>query len=536
MKFKNASIVHLFRISVYLWLILYGTTIIAKAEPIDEEEVRTIALTQFRKLNKNLSLRSSKSPDITYKVKLNNEQIAFYVVSNDDGFVVVSGDQRFNPVLGYSTGQSFDPENIPPAMIAFLEGYKAEMLYIVDNDIKCEDDNLKKEWHNLKNGIIPSDNENGLKAETILESDSPKTRSGAKYTLGQYLLKTKWGQREPYNDKCPFYAASKRCATGCVATSMAQIMCYWSYPDKGFGYNAYMPQNLPAEYTDSLFADFASTNYYYNNMPEQISTGSSQNEIAAVSTLMYHCGISVNMNYNASSGGGSGAETFSYSLTRGCSYDAFREYWGYKDVKVAMRTNYTNQEWLRIIKSQIDNLRPVLYKANSSSYSAHSFICDGYDEHNRLHMNWGWKGDFNSFFHLTALYADGTNYGGYNQSSHVAIIDIYPTSPDFVMPPRVNSNLGMEEYIKDLIPEDQEDVLLNKISVYPLLLSPREILTIETPNSGEASIWNSAGHLIETYKLTENKNQILAPELSDYYIIKIKMGTEKNKTVHIKVK
>ncbi len=46
------------------------------------------------------------------------------------------------------------------------------------------------------------------------------------------LLTTNWHQGDHYNRKCPLISpgSSSRCAVGCVATAMGQIINMWNYP------------------------------------------------------------------------------------------------------------------------------------------------------------------------------------------------------------------------------------------------------------------------------------------------------------------
>lgn len=53
------------------------------------------------------------------------------------------------------------------------------------------------------------------------------------------FVETHWGQTKPYNDLCPTNASGEHYLTGCVATSMAQIMRYYRYPIHGTGTNTY---------------------------------------------------------------------------------------------------------------------------------------------------------------------------------------------------------------------------------------------------------------------------------------------------------
>ena len=68
-------------------------------------------------------------------------------------------------------------------------------------------------------------------------------------------------------------------------------MRYWHWPEVGYGSNSY-----ESNY-GILSADFGSTYYDWNHMPDTLSNACTEEEIDAVATLMYHAGVSVDMNY-----------------------------------------------------------------------------------------------------------------------------------------------------------------------------------------------------------------------------------------------
>ena len=58
---------------------------------------------------------------------LSSTQDAFYVCdAGEDGFVIISADERMTPVLGFSHSDVFDPEDIPAGMRELLESYAQE--------------------------------------------------------------------------------------------------------------------------------------------------------------------------------------------------------------------------------------------------------------------------------------------------------------------------------------------------------------------------------------------------------------------------
>ena len=71
---------------------------------------------------------------------------AFYVFNagSDGGYIIVSADDRTEPILGYVEQGTFDPDNIPENMRSWLQSYADQIKYIVDNDIQPGSPLLKK--------------------------------------------------------------------------------------------------------------------------------------------------------------------------------------------------------------------------------------------------------------------------------------------------------------------------------------------------------------------------------------------------------
>jgi hypothetical protein len=131
----------------------------------------------------------------------------------------------------------------------------------------------------------------------------------------------------------------------------------------------------------------------------------------AVATLMYHCGVSINMGYSPS---GSGA-SMSYIGP------ALRTYFSYKGtMHDESRASYTDEEWFDLLKSDLDSARPVLY-AGFGTVGGHAFVCDGYDNENYFHFNWGWGGGSDGYFIMSALLGEEGN--GFN-AAQMAIINV----------------------------------------------------------------------------------------------------------------
>lgn len=317
----------------------------------------------------------------------------FYVFNaGSGGFVMVAGDDQVPPILGYSNQGGFDPGNVPQNVAKWMEGYKTQIRYIIDNHIQATDE-IAGEWQNLASG---------RPANASLKSSSSVST----------LMQTQWNQAPYYNDLCPDGSV-----TGCVATAMAQIMKYWNYPATGSGFHSYNHETY-----GTLSANFGSTTYQWGSMPNALSSSNS-----AVATLMYQVGVSVDMGYSPEV---SGAYVITaQSPVTHCSEYALKTYFGYKStLQGVQRANYTDGQWMNLLKDELNARRPVLY-AGFGSGGGHCFVADGYDNNDYVHFNWGWGGYYDGYFQVNALNPSGTGTGGgsggYN-SGHQAVIGIEP--------------------------------------------------------------------------------------------------------------
>lgn len=326
------------------------------------------------------------------------ENTYYYVFNNgNSGFIIVSGDDDTYPILCYSNSGTFDPNNIPPNVAKWLEGYKSQILFIVENKISATAE-ITEQWAALKSGTY----------------NSPLKIKGSALSSVSPLIQTKWSQTPYYNALCP-----QGSVTGCVATAMAQIMKFWNYPESGSGFHSYNHSNF-----GTLSANFGSTKYQWSAMPNVVNSSNS-----AVATLMYHCGVSVDMNYGPSSG----ANTLDVE-------NALKTYFGYSSsVKGIYRKDYSDMEWIELLKTELNYSRPIQY-AGTGTGGGHSFVCDGYNTNNFFHFNWGWSGNYDGYFSVNSLNPGGLGTGGGNgqyNSNQRAIIGIQPqtnsTTTDFSM-------------------------------------------------------------------------------------------------------
>lgn len=339
---------------------------------------------------------SSASPKLVMTGRSENGNPAYYVFTDKSGTLFVSADDVAVPLLGYTDTGDLDESSLPPQLKGMLNDYAREI-----------------EWANTSGYRLVSGAEN-TGAGSVKTVDGPSIAP---------LLKTKWDQGSPYNKYCP-KLGSTTTVTGCVATAMAQAMNYYKWPETEVPAMSYYWENGSKTLTSSAMTiDWA-------NMLDSYSGSYSTTQADAVAHLMQACGYSVEMKYNTSSNGGSGA----YSIhIRGALVDKF----GY-DVatEYQMRDYYSAEDWAQMIYDNLKDYGPVVYGGQGSA-GGHSFVCDGYDGNGKFHMNWGWSGSSDGYFVLSALnpsaLGTGGGAGGFN-SDQDAVLKISKPKSGSVAP------------------------------------------------------------------------------------------------------
>jgi hypothetical protein len=285
------------------------------------------------------------------------------------GFVLIAGDDRVSPILGYADQGSFDTSLMAPQTKAWFSLYEKSISELSSSNAKASSQ-VESEWFQLQEGTT----------NDVLPVVAP-------------LLKTNWAQTQYYNDSCPYDTASNcHVYAGCVATAMAQIMSYWQYPTTGSGSHSYVASSAPQYGT--LTANFGTTTYDWTNLPATLNTTNN-----AIATLIFHCGVAVEMDY--SSTGSSALVRGSYPYT---AEKAFVNYFRYaSSIQSKSKGSTSESEWLQLLKTELSNGRPVLYNAQDLNAGGHAFVIDGYDSNDFFHVNWGWNGIANGYFRISNL-------------------------------------------------------------------------------------------------------------------------------------
>ena len=359
----------------FAFLLSATAAMTANAGQISEQQAAAIASKYMPETTTARKMARAKSADNAAA-----DTAPYYVFNFGDnqGFVVISGDDSLTELIGYSREGSFSTENMPQNLKSWFGAYA---------------DYVEK----VQSG----------------EATPIKRASEVGSPVVDALVKTHWNQDEPFNRMCPAYYLEENeiLPTGCVATAVAQVMNYYEYPSRGKGEisYSYYQANVPASRTD-ISVDFSQSTYDWDNMLDDYTRYYDANkniineyndtEAEAVALLMRDCGASVLMTYALD---GSGALDFNIPY-------GIATHFGYKS-SLYIRSAMTDAQFIGIIEDELDNGRPLVF-CGSGTAGGHCFVADGYDSNGLLHINWGWGGLSDGWFDINLMNPDSIGIGG----------------------------------------------------------------------------------------------------------------------------
>lgn len=311
------------------------------------------------------------------------------------GFVIISADDAVIPVLGYSFEGEYTGNDKPSNFSAWMEQYGKTISWCQRENINAPAE-VSSEWKRL----------------ATQDMNSLKNLKDAKGVLP--LIISNWDQGKFYDAQCPSdpQGPDGHALTGCVATAMGQIMYYYRWPEHGTGSYTYQHPVY-----GTLSADFGGATYEWDNMENQLQ---SYND--GVAKLLYHIGVSVDMNYGPL---GSGMWNHHAALSYGT-------YFKYLPSTQYVWRDTTNLDWDSLIIAHLDRGQIMYYAGWSDTQyiGGHAFVCDGYQDTGYCHFNWGWSGQYNGYFYLNALNPGGNNFNLVQE----LVINIYPDTLQYTYP------------------------------------------------------------------------------------------------------
>ncbi|GAB1415028.1 hypothetical protein MASR2M117_04340 [Paludibacter sp.] len=352
----------------------------APAQEIEFDKIEEVALKVFS-LNSGRSVSNLKISKILPIYA--DKEVAYYIFNFEPyGHITVSTNKAFEPILGYGLNSTINFDSIPPGLKCLLDNYKNEINQSKKQKIVTSKETASK-WDDYIN----------LDVKGVLKSYSPES----------YLLQTKWGQESGYNRFCPLDPVTNlRTIVGCGGVALGQILYYWQcrvFPDNSITYT-------PARFTAPLTVNFYGQNYNWSGMSK-----TSSDDYNAL--LLYHTAVAIRADF------GNEATNNYATNTR----TALISYFGFNANNVQYKSSYTNENWIDMLKTEINAERPIYYSGyNYTEEQGHAWVIDGYKNDNTFHCNWGWYGYPNDWYSLSALNPGSHSYN----DGQSAILNVYP--------------------------------------------------------------------------------------------------------------
>ena len=336
----------------------------------------------------------------------------FYVLANPEGgFVIVSGEETENPIIGYSLDGTIDVNNLPDGFVGYM------------TDIDAQVKSLRE--YNANNP------QKAAAARSVMQRAANYEYNAT--TMGNIvknLNTAPWGQRTPFNKLCPVVGTGNA-VTGCVPTAYSILCRYYEWPEQGVGtvYNPSTGDPLQLGHTYD-YASMRNDNY---------PSGYTDAEATAVATLMRDMGYA----YTASYGSGT-TTTSSENPSNLIKYFGFKCETPLDHGNGCTKYDIVNnmEQWVTYIKNCLNAGYPIPYSSTTAldAQDRHIYILDGYTDNNYFHFNWGWFGSGNGWFTLDNMVPD--DYSNYSKS-HRAYFNVIPDKTTYTVEATVNdSNMG----------------------------------------------------------------------------------------------
>ena len=327
-------------------LLSFAMPLFLKAHVVTPKEAENIARKYIKlptkKATRGVSKQSGYSQNAPYYI---------YNDAQNKGFVIVSGTTEMGEILAYSTENALDTTNLHPGLAQLLNSYKMAFKAI-----------------NTNNAVETEAKKGAFFAKTVAP-----------------LLKTTWSQDAPYNALLGYNY------TGCVATTISQVLKYHEWPVQGMGNISYV--NTSDNRT--LSGNLNLSQYDWANMLPNYDAPvqATQAQRNAVAKLMKDVGLASGMQYHPG---------FAVATNQG-AFDAFVKHFDYQATCVYQSTEGPSVFADLLRQELVDGFPFYFYGATKDYKGAHAWVVDGFDAKGFFHMNFGWNGQSNGYYSLSAL-------------------------------------------------------------------------------------------------------------------------------------
>lgn len=285
------------------------------------------------------------------------------------------------------------------------------------------------------------------------------------------LLDTRWSQGTAQGNNCYNYYTPNNYICGCVATAMAQLMRYFSYPTAAIGVNTntIRVDSSPQDAT-TRGGDGSGGAYDWDAMPLDPSSATyNESQWAMIGALCYDAGVGAAMAYS------SGASTADLADGK----EALTNIFQFSSAHYIYNSSgMTATNFRRILDSNLAGRRPVIM-GMSRSGGGHAAVCDGFGYSSGTpyhHINMGWAGSDDAWYNLPTIDA------AYTYTAVDALIF------------NVFTNETGEMIAGRLLDSDDEPIASITVAAEPVLIADApERYTGTSDSNGYYAIWVPAG-------------------------------------------
>ena len=402
-------------------LLSFAMPLCLKAHVVTPKEAENIARKYIKlptkKATRGVSKQSGYSQNAPYYI---------YNDAQNKGFVIVSGTTEMGEILAYSNENALDTINLHPGLAQLLDSYKMAFKAI-----------------NTNNAVETEAKKGAFFAKTVAP-----------------LLKTTWSQDAPYNALLGYNY------TGCVATTISQVLKYHEWPVQGMGNVSYVNTSDGR----TLSGNLNLSQYDWANMLPNYDAPvqATQAQRNAVAKLMKDVGLASGMQYHPG---------FAVATNQG-AFDAFVKHFDYQATCVYQSTEGPSVFADLLRQELVDGFPFYFYGATKDYKGAHAWVVDGFDDKGFFHMNFGWNGQSNGYYSLSALNLSqsGKEFNGAKLAFSRAFMAIF-AHPNKTGVKRIDPSLMPERGNLSFTAEgaftrkDGVERISNRMETYPVELS-----------------------------------------------------------------
>ncbi len=343
------------------------------------------------------------------------ESVYYVVDLEPTGYVIVPAEDEAEPVIAFVEQGRFNPSPANP-MGALIGRDLPNRIAITRRMAKIPPPPASEEpmdirgqarnrWTELEARVELPEPPDTTDNTGLIEP--PKTSSISDVRIAP-LVQSKWNQMAVSGKTCFNYYTPNNYPSGCVATAVAQLMRYYSFPTTGIGVQmnkikVIVNGTAETRTVGTLGGDGLGGPYSWDLMPLIPSSSLTTAQRQAIGALCYDAGVVVGMEYSVD---GSSATLSDASRELRESFGFSQSVYGRNGWPFS-NTNLDFAILRKMINPNLDAGFPTLLAIlDSGDDYGHAIVCDGYGFQGDTayhHLNMGWSGTDDAWYALPTI-------------------------------------------------------------------------------------------------------------------------------------